>query len=51
MMVTSSIADAGNRYQIELDAFGCQNQENFARVEQDAIRREDIVHVLGAAAV
>jgi serine/threonine protein kinase len=51
MIVTSSIADAGNRFHIELDAVGCQNQENFARVRQDAIRREDIVHVLGVAAV
>jgi len=51
MMVTSSIADAGNRFQIELDAVGCQNQENLARVRQNALKREDIVHVLGLAAV
>jgi serine/threonine protein kinase/tetratricopeptide (TPR) repeat protein len=51
MMVTSSIADAGNRFQIELDAVGCQNQENFARVQQDALKREDIVHALGVGAV
>lgn len=51
MMVTSSIVDVGNRFQIELDAVGCQNQENFARVRQDALRREEIVHVLGLAAV
>jgi pentatricopeptide repeat protein len=51
MVVTSSIADAGNRFQIELDAVGCQNQETFARVRQDALRREDIVHTLGVAAV
>ena len=51
MMVTSSIADAGNRFQIELDAIGCQNQENFARVRQVALRREDIVHALGLGAV
>ena len=51
MMVTSFIADAGNRFQIELDAVGCQNQENFARIRQVALRREDIVHVLGLAAV
>jgi serine/threonine protein kinase len=50
MMVTSSIADSGNRFQIELDAVGCQNQENFAHVRQDALKREDIVHTLGVAA-
>jgi eukaryotic-like serine/threonine-protein kinase len=51
MMVTSSITDVGNRFQIELDAIGCQNQENFARVRQNALKRDDIVHVLGLAAV
>jgi pentatricopeptide repeat protein len=51
MVVTSSIADAGNRFQIELNAIGCRSQENFARVQQDALRREDIVHALGVAAV
>jgi pentatricopeptide repeat protein len=51
MVVTSSITDAGNRFQIELDAIGCQDQENFARVKQDALKREDIVRDLGVAAV
>jgi pentatricopeptide repeat protein len=51
MVVTSSIADAGNRFQIELAAIGCQNGETLARVRQDVGSRADVVHALGATAV
>ncbi len=51
MVVTSSIADAGNRFEIELAAIGCQNGETFARVRQDADLRAGVVHTLSVAAV
>jgi eukaryotic-like serine/threonine-protein kinase len=51
MVVTSSIADAGNRFEIELAAIGCQNGETFARVRQGAATRAGVVHTLGVAAV
>jgi serine/threonine protein kinase len=51
MVVTSSIADAGNRFVIDLAARGCQNGETFARVRQDAAMRADVVHALGVASV
>jgi serine/threonine protein kinase/tetratricopeptide (TPR) repeat protein len=51
MVVTASIADSGNRFQIELAAVSCQNSEIFAQVRQNAATRTDIVHELGVAAV
>jgi hypothetical protein len=51
VVITSSIADAGNRFQIELGAVGCQSGVTMARVREDVGGRENIVHELGAAAV
>ncbi len=51
MLVTSSIADAGNRFQVELAAIRCQNGETVARVRQAVGTRADVVHALGVAAV
>ena len=51
MVVDSSIADAGNRFQIEIKAIGCQSGGTLAQVQRDARAREEIVHELGVAAV
>lgn len=51
MVVTSSIADVGNRFEIELTAIGCQKGETSARTRQSVSKRADIVHALGVAAV
>src|SRR5260370_15462374 len=41
MMITSSIADAGNRFRIELNAFACQSGNTIARVRENAGRSEE----------
>jgi serine/threonine protein kinase/DNA-binding winged helix-turn-helix (wHTH) protein/tetratricopeptide (TPR) repeat protein len=51
MIVTSTVADAGNGFEIELAATGCQNGETFLRVRQNARLRAGVVHALGVAAV
>lgn len=48
-VVTSSIADVGNNFHIELTGINCQSGKVFARSEQDANLRSGIVHVLGVA--
>jgi eukaryotic-like serine/threonine-protein kinase len=50
MIITSSIADAGNRFRIELDAISCQSGNTFARVREDVARRNEVVQALGIAA-
>ncbi len=50
MMITSSIADAGNRFRIELNAFACQSGNTIARVRENAGSRNEVVHLLGVAA-
>jgi len=50
MMITSSIADAGNRFRIELNAFACQSGNTIARVRENAGSRNEVVHLLGGAA-
>ena len=47
--ITDSIADAGNRYRIEMQAIDCQSGAAVARVEEVA-NRNDVVHVLGVSA-
>ena len=49
-MVTSSIADAGNQYQIELKARNCQNGEELANAKVVAEHRDQVVNALGVAA-
>ena len=49
-VITSSIADAGNRYRIELDAVDCQSGKAVARVAEDVANRNEIVHELGVSA-
>ena len=47
--ITDSIADAGSRYRIEMQAIDCQSGAAVARVEEVANRNE-VVHVLGLSA-
>ena len=47
MVIASSIADAGNRFRIELDAIDGQSGTPVARLREDAASRNEIVHVLG----
>ncbi len=49
-MVTSSIADAGNQYQIELKARNCQNGDELASAKVVAEHRDQVVNALGVAA-
>jgi serine/threonine protein kinase len=51
MVVASSIADAGNGLRIELNGIDCQSGVTVARVRQDAASRNEVVHLLGVAAV
>ena len=48
-VITSSIADVGNHFHIELTGMNCQSGKIFARSEQDAALRNGIVHALGVA--
>jgi tetratricopeptide (TPR) repeat protein len=51
VVVASSIADAGNGFRIELQELNCQSGTIIARVRGDAASRNDVVHILGVAAV
>jgi eukaryotic-like serine/threonine-protein kinase len=51
MVVTSAIADVGNRLAIELKGIDCRSGSAVTRAETEAPRREDVVRALGAAAV
>ncbi|HMI51203.1 MAG TPA: protein kinase [Candidatus Saccharimonadales bacterium] len=51
MIIASSIADAGNRFRIELNAIACQSGNTIAQVREVATRRTEIVHLLGVSAV
>ncbi len=48
-VITSSIADVGNHFHIELAGINCQSGKMFAQASQDAPLRTDIVHALGVA--
>jgi tetratricopeptide (TPR) repeat protein len=48
-VITSSIADVGNQFHIELTGINCQSGKIFARAEQNAVLRSGIVHALGVA--
>jgi tetratricopeptide (TPR) repeat protein len=50
MMITSSIADAGNRFRIEVNAVACRSGNTIARVREEVARRNEIVRVLGVSA-
>jgi len=50
MVVGGTIADAGNRYRIELSAQDCQSKRQVARAEEEAGGRNEIVHTMGVTA-
>jgi eukaryotic-like serine/threonine-protein kinase len=50
MTITSSIADAGNGFRIELNASACQSENTIAQVREDVASRNEIVHLLGVSA-
>jgi len=50
VMIASSIADAGNRFRVELNAIACQSGNTIAQVREVVARRNEIVHSLGASA-
>jgi serine/threonine protein kinase/Flp pilus assembly protein TadD len=49
MVLASSIADAGNRYRMELSAIECASGKTVERVSSDAASRAEIIHQLGVA--
>jgi tetratricopeptide (TPR) repeat protein len=50
MVVGGAIADAGNRYRIELSALDCQSKRQVAKAEEEVAGRNEIVHTLGVTA-
>jgi serine/threonine protein kinase len=50
MVIASSIADAGNKFRIELKAIGCQTGTIITRVQEDVGSRNEVVHFLGVSA-
>jgi DNA-binding winged helix-turn-helix (wHTH) protein len=50
MVIADSIADAGNRYRLEIRALDCGSGETLAKEQRDISARDQVVHELGAAA-
>jgi DNA-binding winged helix-turn-helix (wHTH) protein len=51
MVISASIADAGNRYRLEISALDCGSGATLARERTDISARNQVVHELGATAV
>jgi len=51
MVISDSIADAGNRYHLEIRAFDCGSGATLAEEGTDISARNQVVHELGAIAV
>ncbi len=51
MVISDSIADSGNRYQLEMSALDCGSGATLAEESADISARNQVVHELGAAAV
>ncbi|HVR27747.1 MAG TPA: protein kinase, partial [Candidatus Polarisedimenticolia bacterium] len=51
MVISDSIADAGNRYHLETRALDCMSGATLAEEETDIGARNQVVHELGATAV
>src|SRR5258708_548339 len=49
-VISASIGEAGNRFQISLSAIDCQSGKTIKQVVQEATTREDIVRSLGLSA-
>jgi eukaryotic-like serine/threonine-protein kinase len=50
-VIASSIADAGNHFEMELDGIDCPTGRTIARVKRDAASRNEIVRTLGVLGV
>ena len=51
MVISDSIADAGNRYRLEMRALDCGSGATFAEEHEDINSRNEVVHELGVTAV
>jgi eukaryotic-like serine/threonine-protein kinase len=51
MVISDSVADAGNGYQLEMRALDCASGAILAREREDINSRSEVVHQLGVAAV
>jgi DNA-binding winged helix-turn-helix (wHTH) protein len=51
MVIADSIADAGNRYRVEIRALDCGSGATLAEEGRDINARNEVVHELGATAV
>jgi serine/threonine protein kinase len=51
MVISDSIADAGNHYHLEMRALGCGSGATLAEEQEDIDSRSEVVHELGATAV
>ena len=51
MVISDSIADAGNRYRLEMKALDCGSGATLAEERADISVRDQVVHELGATAV
>ena len=49
VLITTSIADAGNGFRIGLDATDCQSGRNVARIQETVTDRKQVVYTLGVA--
>jgi serine/threonine protein kinase/tetratricopeptide (TPR) repeat protein len=49
IVVSPSIADAGNRLRLELSGLDCRSGARIARVEQEAASQDVVIHALGMA--
>ncbi len=49
-VIASSLANAGNRYRIDLKAIDCSTETVFAEENADATGRDEIVHTFGVSA-
>jgi len=51
MVISDSIADAGNRYRLEMRALDCGSGATLAEEQEDINSRNEVVHELGVTAV
>jgi DNA-binding winged helix-turn-helix (wHTH) protein/predicted Zn-dependent protease len=51
MVISDSVADAGNRYHLEMRALDCGSGATLAEERQDINSRNEVVHELGVTAV
>jgi len=51
MVISQSIADAGNRYHLEMRALSCDSEAILAQQQEDISSRNEVVHELGVTAV